>query len=208
MLHQTLSFLLILASCIASYHAPQAAKPKSKVQVLGDFTRLRYPGDDAFGYSLQLWKQGDHIFGLLAVFVGSPADPPIALLEDVTFDSRSRRFSFSARLSTGFVHTAGDKWVPTQERFTFKGTLTRTTVTGTLQQFDVLRPDKAPVSRRIKLRLARQLSNDLMPAPANYEEWRKWADEILRRRGPHAEGADRFVMPVKSTAADRRRRTA
>ena len=185
MLHQTLSFLLIVACCVVAPHqAARAAKPKSKVQVVGDFTRLRYPGDDAFGYSLQLWKEGDHVFGLLAVFVGPPADPPTGLLEDVRFDPRTRRFSFSARLTLAFVRPSGDKWVPTLDRFTFKGRLTRTEVRGTLQHFDVRRPDQRPLSRRIKLRLSKHLTEDLMPAPASYEEWRKWADEILRRRGP------------------------
>lgn len=209
MLHQTLSFLLILASgVVAPHQATRAAKPKSTVQVLGDFTRLRYPGDDAFGYSLQLWKQGDHVFGLLAVYVGPPADPPTGLLEDVTFDPRTRRFSFSARLSTGFVHAAGDKWAPTQDRFTFRGTLSRTAVTGTLQQFDVLRPDEPLLSKQIKLRLAKHLSEDLMPAPASYEEWRKWADEILQRRGPHAGRTDRFMRLVTNTIANRQHKTA
>ena len=185
MLHQTLSFVLILASCVAAHPpAQRAAKPKSKVQVVGDFVRISLPGDDAFGYSLELWQEGDHIFGLLEVYVGPPADSPAGLLEDVSFDRRTGRFSFSARLSTGVASGPGNKMVPTRERFTFKGTLTRRQVTGALRQVDVLRPDLPAVVRRIKLRFSKRRTEDLMPAPASYDDWRKWADDILRRRGP------------------------
>ena len=191
MLHQTLSFLLIVACCVvAPPPAQRATKPNSKVEVIGDFAHLDLPGEktfgDTFGYTLQLWRERDHMFGLFAVFVGPQADPPTGLLEHVRFDPRTHRFSFSARLTLAFVRPSGDKWVPTLDGFTFKGRLTRTQVSGTLQHFDVRRPDQPPISRRIKLRLSKRLTEDLMPAPASYEEWKKWADEILRRRGPQS----------------------
>ena len=189
MLHQTLSFVLILTCCVgAPRPASAAAEPKSEVQVLGAFARISHPGgrrsEDAFGHLLMLWKEGDRIFGLLALYVGAPADPPTGLLEDVRFDPRTRRFSFTARLSTGFVRAPGDKWVPTQDRFRFTGTLTPTVVSGTLQHFDGLRSADPPVSKQIRLRLAKHLTEGLRPAPASYEDWKTWADEILRRRGP------------------------
>jgi hypothetical protein len=57
--------------------------------VLGNFRHLSHTTEDAFGYSLSLWKEGDQVFGLLAVYVGPPADPPTGLLEDVKFDPRT-----------------------------------------------------------------------------------------------------------------------
>src|ERR1043165_7220373 len=98
MLHQTLSFVLILESCVAAHPpAQQPAKPKSKVQEVGDFVRISFRGDDAFVYSHELGQEIDHMCGLLEVYVGPPADPPAGLLEYVSFDRRTGRFSFSAR---------------------------------------------------------------------------------------------------------------
>jgi hypothetical protein len=152
--------------------------------VLGNFRHLSHTTEDAFGYSLSLWKEGDQVFGLLAVYVGPPADPPTGLLEDVKFDPRTGQLSFSARLSTG-VRYGGGKWdVPTRDRFSFKGVLTRNEVAGTLKQSDDLDPQIAPTSKRIRLRRAVPESQDMNPPPATFAEWKTWADQILRRRGP------------------------
>jgi hypothetical protein len=152
MLHQPLSLILIVASCaVAPCRAQVVFKQKERIQ-LGEFTHLTFPGDDAFGYTLRLWKDRGRVFGRLAVFVGPPADPPTATIDDVTYDPRTKRFSFSAQISTGFTRAADNTWIPTHEKFVFKGVLTRTQVSGTLQQFDLDKPGDPPISKRIKLR--------------------------------------------------------
>lgn len=186
MLHQTLSFVLILACCAVTptqTTRPTAQKAATSVIVLGDFQNVRHFRDDAFGYRLQLWRDKQQIFGLLFVYTGAPYDPPAGILEDVKFDPHTDQFSFSARLSTAFSRE-GERWVPTRDRFTFKGVLKRNEVIGTLQQVNVLR-QQSPVHQRIKLRRSRASTQDLMPPPGSYAAWKQWADEILRRRGPN-----------------------
>lgn len=162
MLHQTLSLILIFASWAVAPRPTQVmAKQKRQVQVLGEFTRLTFSGEDVFGYSLQLWKEKQQILGRLAIFVGPPADPPTETLEDVKYDPRTKQFSFSARLSAAFTRAAGNTWVPTHDRFVFKGVLTRTHVKGILQQFDEDKPEKPPISKRINLHRAKRLMAEL-----------------------------------------------
>lgn len=187
MLHQTLSFILVLA-CGAATPAQTTKSNPSKaatsVAVLGNFDSIKHFAEDAEGYRLQLWREGEQIFGLLSIYTGAPYDPPTGMLEDVEFDPRTRQFSFSARLSTAFTRD-GEKLVPTRDRFTFKGVLGRNEVSGTLRQYDLFLPQSTPLSKRIKLRRSRLATQDMMPPPATYAEWKKWAEDgILRRLGP------------------------
>jgi hypothetical protein len=158
-----------------------AANP---VKVLGNFLAIRHAGEDASGYSLKLWKQGNQIFGLLSVYTGPPNDPPVGILEDVKFDPHNGLFSFSARLSTGVVSGRGYQRVASRDKFHFKGTLTRSEVTGLLKNSDALFPSDPPRSNRIKLRRSADLTLLMVPPPATYSEWKVWADKILQRRGP------------------------
>lgn len=177
-----LCYAVFVAGPSRALALPQAA---NKIRVLGNFSNVKHVGaDDAFGYSLQLWKEGDRIFGLFAVYTGAPADPPVGILKDVQFDPHTRRLSFSARLSTGVMYTGPDSSVASRDRFSFRGVLTAREVTGILMQADELVPQNRPTSRRIRLRWSSFLTQVLTPPPATYSEWESWADEILRRRGP------------------------
>ena len=167
-----------------------SAQAASQVEVLGHFTNVKHAGDDAFGYSLRLWKEGTRVFGLLSVYTGAPADPPVGLLEDVKLDPHTGQLSFSARLSTGLVHgqvpsgVEVHSGVASRDRFTFTGVIKRGEVFGTLRQSDDLIPGARPQPKRIRLRRSQSLTQVMNPPPPTYLEWKTWADEILQRRGP------------------------
>ena len=163
--------------------AQTAARP-APIKVVGNFSNVRHVYDDAFGYSLKLWKEGNRVFGLLLVYTGAPSDPPTGILEDVKFDPRSGKLSFSARLTTGLVYGRGFTGVPSRDRFTFKGRLTRSQVIGTLTRADELFPDGRPTTKRVRLRRSEMLTQVMIPPPATYSAWKAWADEMLLRRGP------------------------
>jgi hypothetical protein len=187
MLHQTLSFILVLACCLVSpaqTTKTKAAKAARSVAVLGDFENIRHFTEDAEGYRLQLWREGKHVFGLLSIYTGAPYDPPTGMLEEVKFDPRTRQFSFSARLSLGSTHN-GEKWVATRDGFTFKGVLGRNEISGTLRQYDLFLPQSTPLSKRIKLRRSRVATQEMLPPPESYAAWKQWAEEsILSQLGP------------------------
>ena len=162
----------------------ESAQAASQVEVLGHFTNVKHAGDDAFGYSLRLWKEGTRVFGLLSVYTGAPADPPVGLLEDVKFDPRSGELSFFARLSTGVVYGQGHSGVASRDRFSFAGVMKRGEVLGTLRRSDDLIREDRPQTARIRLLRSQSLTQDMNPPPPTYVEWKNWADEILQRRGP------------------------
>ena len=135
----------------------------SKVEVLGAFSGVKHIGDDAFGYTVQLWKEGDRISGLFLVYTGAPYDPPTGVLEDVKYNPRTKRLSFTTRLSTGLVYSQEYRGVPSQDRFKFEGVLTRRRLIGTLTRTDDLFPERRPTNKRIRLRWSAFLT-DIMPA--------------------------------------------
>lgn len=178
---------VLLVSCALSPVAASQAQVPARagtVKVLGNFSGVKHAHGDAFGYALDLWKEGGRVFGLLLVYTGPPADPPTGILEDVKFDPRSGQLSFSARLSTGIVYSRGYSGVPSRDRFTFKGVLKRTQVIGTLTRSNELFPSERPRSEKVRLRRSEVLTQVMIPPPETYTAWKNWADEILRRRGP------------------------
>lgn len=180
--------ILLVVSCqllpVTPSRTRASFKQANTVKVLGDFSSIKHAGDDAFGYSLKLWKEGNQIFGLFSVYTGAPADPAAGILEDVKFDSHTRQLSFSARLSTGVVNGRGNSGVASRDRFTFRGVLRKKEVTGLLTRSDQLFSDDRPKSKRIRLRQSEFLTELMIPPPPTYSEWKTWADEILQRRGP------------------------
>jgi hypothetical protein len=172
-----------LWAVVPSQQTRAPAKTTSPVEVVGHFLKVKHAGDDAFGYSLRLWKEGNQVFGLLGVYIGAPADPPIGILEDVKFDLRTRQFSFSARLSIGWVYAGGTWNNPTRDRYSFSGVLTRREVTGILKHSDEFRPTDPPTSERIRLRRSVD-ATQTMSEPTSFSEWKTYADKILRRSGP------------------------
>jgi hypothetical protein len=177
--------VLVWCALCSVVNAPaQEAAPARPIKVIGNFANVRHAHGDAFGYALELWKEGNRVFGLLLVYTGAPSDPPAGILEDVKFNPRSGNLSFSARLSTGLVYGRGYSGVASRDRFTFKGVLTRTQLTGTLMRSDELFPTDRLTSERVRLRRSELLTQVMLPPPATYSDWKTWADEILGRSGP------------------------
>jgi hypothetical protein len=75
-------------------------------------------GEHCSGYSLELWKLDGRVIGLLDVHRGLCGDPPCGAIADAALDAKTGRLTFSTTIR-------GERW-------TFGGTLTKQTVTGTL----------------------------------------------------------------------------
>lgn len=72
---------------------PQA--PPATVEHLGDYAQLRQTDEHAYGYVLQLWKDGTEIVGLWSVASGEPADFPTVRVEDLRWDAASGAIRFT-----------------------------------------------------------------------------------------------------------------
>jgi hypothetical protein len=145
----------------------QAPRP---ITFVGEFSNMRYTEEHAYGYTIQLWREGAAVFGLFLASEGLAGDTPAGLLGDLKYDARSGKLSFKAKLTMG----VDARQQPTHDLFEFDGALSARAVSGVLK--------RAAASDRINLR---KLQPDAsLPQPRTYDQWQRQTDEILRRRGP------------------------
>lgn len=191
---QTIKGLMWLGCCLLlatgfSVHGrtnPKAQAPArsgSVVKRLGVFTNMRFTREHQYGYSVELWQEKDRLFGLLLVSEGLSGDTPTGLLEDVTFNPKTGRLTFRARLSTGSTFNQNNEQIPTRDVYRFNGTLKGPKLTGVLEHTDALHPAATGTKKSVSLRRSKSESASMIEA-SSYDEWKKEADEMLKLRGP------------------------
>jgi hypothetical protein len=153
----------------------EVKKAESTVKPLGDFSNVWSNGEHETGYSIELWKQDDKIYGLISGGDGTRlvGDPPTGLLENVQFDPVTKKFSFRAKL-------------PSQVIFEFEGILTKKKIEGERKNtydFDV---NKFVKRKKIILPRLKESSAEMVEFQTyqTYAEWKEFADRILAFRGP------------------------
>ena len=153
----------------------QTARP---IVWLGEFSNMRYTEEHAYGYSVQLWREGETVFGFFLASEGLAGDTPTGLLDGVKFDSKTGRLSFRAKLTMGI----DARQQPSRDLFEFDGKLARASLNGSLKHSNENISNRATTTQRISLKKLQ--SNSTLSQPGSYAEWKQQADEILRRRGP------------------------
>jgi hypothetical protein len=169
--------LFSIGAALAAF-AQQLHRP---IRAIGEFSNMRYTEEHAYGYSVELWREGDSVIGLLLVSEGLQGDTPTGMLENIRFDSRTGALSFTAKLTTGATILPGGRQEPSRDLFEFSGALRATVLTGTFKRSDPRQPSRLGSRERVQLKISPQA----VMIPANsYAEWKHQADEILKRRGP------------------------
>src|SRR5882724_2979861 len=108
-----------------------------EVAPIGTFSALRQTGEHCSGYSIELWQTaGSAIRGLFRACKGLAGDLPTGLIERSSYDEKSGRLSFEARLTLGNDYIAGRGEVPSRDLFAFDGRLGAAELTGTLKRTD------------------------------------------------------------------------
>jgi len=158
-----------------------AQDPDRPIRAIGEFSNMRYTEEHAYGYTIALWRDGDTAIGLFLVSEGLQGDTPTGMLENVRFDSRTGALSFTAKLTTGATILPGGRQEPSRDLFEFSGTLKATTLTGSIMRSDQRQPSRLGSRERVQLKVQPQTVT--LPA-SSYAEWRRQAEEILKRRGP------------------------
>ena len=154
---------------------------QSPISFLGEFSNVRHTAEHAYGYSVQLWREGDKIFGLLTDASGPATDVPCGLLDDVRFNPATGTFSFTAKLSVATIYLGKGRQEPTHDLLSFNGTLHGAVLAGSLTHLDQLQPKSKPTSKRLRLP---RTSNPPTIDAATHEDWKRAADAILKVRGP------------------------
>jgi hypothetical protein len=149
----------------------------------GAFTNMRYYGEHTDGYTLELWRDQNRVFGLFLSSQGLSGDTPTGLLEDVRFNSQTGSLMFRARLTTGLFSNRQFSNVPSRYIYRFSGFLKGARLVGTLEITNALTPEEAPRRERIRLRRSKREAETMIEAQS-YDDWKHQADEILKRRGP------------------------
>lgn len=154
-----------------------ASAQEAPINVVGEFSNIRYTSEHEYGYSVQLWRRGDEMFGFFLAAAGLQGDTPIGLLDEVQYDPRTGKLAFRSKLTTGIVRRNG-KDEPARDLFDFDGRLRGDLLTG------VLKHSEAGVETSAeKIRLVRARQQPLS-RPAGFAVWQKDAAEMLSRRGP------------------------
>jgi hypothetical protein len=75
---------------------------------------MKFTEEHAYGYSVQLWRQGDEVFGFFEASEGLAGDTPAGILDEVQFDPRSGALSFKAKLTIGVALLAAGQQEPSR----------------------------------------------------------------------------------------------
>jgi len=178
-------FVLLAAGIPPERYSPSARSSvpdmSRRPMFLGEFSNMRFTEEHAYGVAIELWREGNSVFGLLDFADGLQGDTPTGLLQDAAFDPVSGRVSFKARLTVG-LHYCRQHWnVPSRDLFEFSGKLREAMLTGNLTRSDALHPEHKARTERVLLKRTEEL------APiqaASYLEWKREIDTILKIRGP------------------------
>lgn len=109
-----------------------AASPSA--QHLGFFSNQRTVGSSedphAEGYALDLYREGERIFGNFCISTG--IETPCGIIDDAKIKLSTGAISFRAKLSTGteFTRDSGSRGRPSRDIFEFVGTISSNALKG------------------------------------------------------------------------------
>jgi len=173
--------LIIIFIGVTAY-AQERVKP-FPVEVLGYFTNMNHTDEHSYGYSIQLWKQEDHLLGFFLAAQGVSDDTPTGFLENIRYSPDDHSLSFRARLTAGYRIDVEGKMKPSRDVFIFNGYLTGNQITGTLEHSDQLDEDRPPAVEYIELFFVEE-ETKLMRTMKDLREWNEWKTMIMKFRGP------------------------
>src|ERR1039457_6913256 len=146
-------WIAVVGGLASGSFAQDADRP---IRAIGEFSNTRHTEGHDYGYTVDLWRDGDLVIGLLYVSEGLEGDAPTGMLENVKLQSRTGALSFSARLTTGITLLPDGRQEPSRDLFEFSGTLKAATLTGTLQRSDPRQPAGRRSRDRVALRIRPQ----------------------------------------------------
>jgi len=169
--------LLALVFFLAIAHAGQS----SSIIGLGTFSNFRFTEEHQYGAAVQLWREGDTLFGLFSYSQGLIGDTPAGMLEKVTFDPKTGRISFAARLTMGMHSCKLHNNVPSQDIFHFDGVLSELSLSGTLVHADNLHQELNPKKDEVVLKKSDEW---VITQYQSREQWEVAMKNMLKFRGP------------------------
>jgi len=96
--------LALISTGAPSAFAQAANRP---ISAIGEFSNMRYTEEHAYGYAVELWRDGGSIIGLFLAAEGPQGDSPTGMLENIKFNSHTGALSFTAKLTIGVAFLPG-----------------------------------------------------------------------------------------------------
>ena len=159
---------LLFSALVLVATASTAAPPSA--QHLGFFSNQRTVGssDDphAEGYALDLFQEGQRVFGKFCVSTG--IETPCGIIDEATIQASTGAITFRAKLSTGteFTRDSGSQGRSSRDLFEFVGRISGSVVRGRLTHRSGYESESEVQEERVSLRRVRTNT-----APTNYTSW-------------------------------------
>ncbi|MCI0614237.1 hypothetical protein L0244_14720 [bacterium] len=109
-------------------------------------------------------------------------DTPTGRLENLIFDPKTGRLSFTTRLTLGSHFCSEHDGAPSRDVFEFEGVFSREAITGTLKQKDTLHPETSATREEITLKKMEE--KYFGKIYKNRAEWEEYSRQLLAFRGP------------------------
>ncbi len=164
---------------------------RTPVELFGVYSNAKSnDGEHESGYTLELWRDKEGLFGVFMVHGPQIGDPAKGMISDVGYDATTGRLHFTAKLSISRGYSTTDSQgrvqtvAPSRDWVEFEGVLTGKTVTGA-----VTIRSSGPFGGKVSLSLPRQVKweEDFHPTdlrPKTCAEWMDQMAESLQRLGP------------------------
>lgn len=173
-------YFVFLASVLFISGVAQAVEPQ-RFGTLGQFSNYRFTEEHQYGEEVELWEEGKTVLGLFSYSQGLAGDTPTGMLENVSFDRATGRFSFNAKLTMGAHYCKIHNNVPSRDWFSFEGVINKSSIFGKLKHADGLHLDKAPTEENILLKKTDEVE---LISYRNRSEWETSMKSILKLLGP------------------------
>ncbi len=161
---------------------------QAPITVVGSYSNMSYTEEHAYGYTVELWRSADCLFGFFLSSSGLMGNTPTGQIENINYDEKTSTISFSARLTEGLILSSATlelSFFPSQDVYEFTGVLHEESLRGTLRHIiknDL--PDDQPIDPEIvALPLSHNDSKE-MESSLTYSQWELEAKDILKHRGP------------------------
>lgn len=175
------------SECVSSLNA------QAPITVVGSFSNMRYTEEHAYGYTVELWRAADCLFGFFLSSDSLAGDTPTGLIEKIKYDEKTGAISFAARLTMGAVPSSAissSSYVPSKDIYEFTGILKKNSLRGVvlheLTNFPTVKNTPAARFRpaeKVVLKLSPENSKE-MQYLLTYSQWELQARRILKHRGP------------------------
>ncbi len=168
---------------------------RTPVQLVGVYSNAKSnDGEHESGYTLEVWRDHDGLFGVFMVHGPLIGDPARGVISGVSYDPATHKLHFTAKLSISRGYSLTDqqggvkKVPPSRDLLEFDGELTAEALKGAAR-LSSARAQEEPRETDVSLRLPRnrELEDSWQPLDLrarNCAEWVQRIQPILEHSGP------------------------